>query len=358
MTQRGGVLMHKLPLAGAARPSSHSNRACLQLCGCYVISKMIDGDLPSPFASGSLPGDEEALRQPSTSHSGSLGAQAAGRGPWTPEAEASDSDVSLLNFLGFLTCPLVHCKWHAAQPAAPAPHCRSAPRCRWHRSWQCRSAAKTAANPCTAPPPACLAVQEESTAVWRELSAELPGDPLAAAAAGAAAAAAHGQAMPPCIAASVRHWVPGLLSLDVRLPASEQQQHPEAQAPSGGSSATSTVSLPLACDHASDGASKGSCVFTLASPASAADRRQLESFAAALGCRLACVRHHHAKQQLEVRAWLLGTSAKRCCCLPAAARCAFFCVFYSETYNLVSNWLNNRRALSTSSLKRWRKAGR
>ena len=177
--------------------------------------------------------------------------------------------------------------------------------------------------------------------MWQELCGEGPqGSGMACAAASAVASLAHGGPLPPGTAAAVRrHSVPGLLSLDVHLPPWQQQATQQggqehvagrggeacwpasqpaagdseqgsasafaaaAQAlvgssprASGGRQDGTTLHLAMACG----GHRQGSCTFTLASPASTAERQHLACFCGHLGCELERARHHLAKQELEV----------------------------------------------------------
>lgn len=185
--------------------------------------------------------------------------------------------------------------------------------------------------------------------MWQELSEEGSATgSMACAAANAAAALAHGGPLPPGTAAAVRrNSVPGLLTLDVQLPAwkhrgldagapssarpgadglnerepgsprssnkptvcapaspttaggSPRSNHSRASSPgrySGGD--PTTLHMAMGCG----GYPQGTCTFTLSSPASEAERQHLASFCGRLGCELERARYHLAKQQLEVSA--------------------------------------------------------
>lgn len=161
------------------------------------------------------------------------------------------------------------------------------------------------------PGPGChlaVSLQDDSDALWRELSAELPEleGQLARAAAAAAHELARGAPLPANTAEAVRSAMPSLLSIQVYLPGKEADwsmatagsepagrkgQEEGAGGVPGGASGTE-VQVPL---HGG-----GSCAFVLSQTAGGAERLSLDMFCQELGRHLQRARQHLAKQRLEV----------------------------------------------------------
>ena len=212
--------------------------------------------------------------------------------------------------------------WRSSGCSWPRPSCPPAPgKCPCQHCASPRTSARLLS---LAP-----AQDEGASALWRELSAELPTaeDRLAGAAAAATAALARGvRRLPPDVAAGLRQGVPGLLSVSVRREDSpagvaltatgdgdnggngSDAGSGGASSGSGGGTAAATLSLPLGED--SNGGTLGRCTFQLSSPPSAAEQQALASFAGLLAQQLEQARHHLAKERLEVRSALLCPSAK------------------------------------------------